>query len=68
MALEGSQSQDTPGSSSGNLDHDLQAQLRMMSPALQEYVRKLQIKAQMRKDTSQLEDEDVADLGRDEVV
>jgi len=39
-----------------------------MSPALQEYVRKLQIKAQMRKDTSQLEDEDVADLGRDEVV
>jgi len=66
MALEGSQSQDTPGSSSGNLD--LQAQLRMMSPALQEYVRKLQIKAQMRKDTSQLEDEDVADLGRDEVV
>jgi len=64
MALERSQSQDTPGSSSGNLD--LQAQLRMMSPALQEYVRKLQIKAQMRKDTSQLEDEDV--LGRDEVV
>jgi len=66
MALEGSQSQDTPGSSSGN--PDLQAQLRRMSPALQEYVRKLQIKAQMRKDTSQLEDEDVADLGRDEVV
>jgi len=45
---------------------DLQAQLHMMSPELQEYVRKLQITAQMRKDTSQLEDEDVADLRYDE--
>jgi len=59
IALEGS---DTPGSRSNGGMHcpDLNAQLRMMPPALQEYVRELQIKVQKRKDTSQPEDEDKA--------
>jgi len=51
LSLEGSQFQDTPGS----LMHcaDLNAQLRMMPLALQEYVRELQMKAQKRENTSQ---------------
>jgi len=40
---------------------DLKAQLRMMPPALQEYVRELQMKVQKRENTSQVEDEDEAE-------
>jgi len=39
---------------------DLKAQLRMMRPELQGYVRELQMKVQKRKNTSQGEDEDEA--------
>ena len=39
---------------------DLKTQLRMMTPALQEYVRELQMKVQKRENTSQVEDEDEA--------
>ena len=39
---------------------DLKAQLRMMPPELQEYVRELQMKVQKRQNTSQVEGEDEA--------
>jgi len=42
---------------------DLKDQLRMMPPALQEYVRELQMKAQRRENTLQVEDEDEAGTG-----
>jgi len=64
ISLEGSPSQDTLGSltTSGMQCPDLKAQLRMMTPALQEYVRDLQLKAQERKNT---QDEAIEDLGHD---
>jgi len=68
ITLEGSQSQETPGSLMTNGMHcpDLKAQLRMMPPALQEYVRELQMKAQRRENTSQVEDEDEAGTGSED--
>ena len=70
ITLEGSlgQSQDTQGSLMTNGMHcpDLQAQLRMMPPALQEYVRELQMKAQKRENTSQVEDEEAVAVGSED--
>ena len=68
ITVEGSQSQDTQGSLMTNGMHcpDLQAQLRMMPPALQEYVRELQMKAQKRENTSQVEDEEAIAVGSED--
>jgi len=66
ISLEGSPSQDTLGSLTTSVmqypDLTRKAQLRIMTPALQAYVRDLQLKAQERKNA---QDEAIEDLGQD---
>jgi len=66
ISLEGSPSQDTLGGLTTRVmqypDLTRKAQLRIMTPALQEYVRDLQLKAQERKNA---QDEAIEDLGQD---